>query len=128
MEKQTFEQVVLRYDGATCTGRVYPRRVLENACEDYRRRIAEGRALGPVRDGAIVLRNVAFRVTSMSLEDSGLKATIEFLQNECGKRLARELIEGEAVLTTSGVGTVRDNQVGDDYVLVGLSIVPKEDV
>ena len=122
VEKQVLGVVVMECDKPTCTGRVYPREVVKKALAEYRKKIKEGRAIGPVEDGKVVLRKAAFQVKDVELDGDAMKVVIETLPNGRGAVLADQLLSEKYVLTPTGVGSVYHGRVGKDFVLTGFSV------
>lgn len=125
-EVKVFEQVVLKCDEPTANGRIYPRAVVEKAFEEYQKKVDDHAALGPVYDNHVSLKGASFLVKELKLEGDAAKVVIETLPNERGAELAKMLERKEVVFTPTGVGTVTDGLVGEDYNLRGFSIAYKE--
>lgn len=129
-EKFVYEQVVLKTDEKTVTGRVYPKAVVERALEEFQGAVKERRVFGPIApsDTVVHLRNAAFVVSEVKLEGNEVKAKIETLSSlEAGVQLERNLKLGFVELTPVAVGSVGDGgRVGPDLKFVGFSVRPKE--
>lgn len=126
VEKQTLTTVVLRCDEPTCTGRIYPRSVVEKALAEYQKKIEEGKALGPVVDGQISLRDASFRVLDAKLKGDAVEVMIETLPNGRGAVVADQLLSEKYELTPTGMGSVYHGRVGKDFVLTGFSVSAKD--
>lgn len=128
-EKYVYEQVVLKTDEPTVTGRIYPKEVVEKALKEFQGEVKERRVFGPIgpADTTVHLRNAAFVVSDIKLEGKEVKATIETLSSlEAGVQLERNLKLGHVELTPVSMGTVGEGgRVGADLKFIGFSVRQK---
>jgi hypothetical protein len=128
-EKYVYEQVVLKCDERTVTGRVYPRDIVEKALKEFQGPVKERKVFGPIgpADTTMHLRDAAFVVAKVELEGKEVKATIETLSGlEAGVQLERNLKLGHVELTPVAMGSVSEGgRVGSDLKFIGFSVRPK---
>jgi len=118
-----YRQVVLHADVPTGNGNIYPKEVLRKAVEEY---ASKTRRFGPLRaDGKVALKDIAFEVMDVRMEETKIVAEIDIFDRGVGTAAA--LREKLARLSPVGYGTVRDGRVQDDYILAGFNIAPVED-
>jgi hypothetical protein len=127
---------VMEFDTPNANGRIYPKGVVVRASEEVQGRIKEERFLGcvdPPWDGKVELDKVAHQVTLLKPEENSLKIVVEVLDTPEGERL-RGMVEGafeaqrnhlgaSVRIVSSGVGTVEDGVVQDDYSLMSFGFV-----
>lgn len=124
---KTFKAVVLKCDEPTANGNIYPREVMQAALDKVQSQIEKRQFLGSVEDGRVRLNKASFVVTKAQLEGSALAIEVEPLMSlSRGRGLAQLLESGEVALYPSGMGTVKDGVVQDDYILNGFSVGWKE--
>jgi hypothetical protein len=119
---------VIESDNPTPTGRIYPSNVVEKM---YKKIAAAGPherfgEMGMPESHTVNLSNVAFTYENPFLEDGNLYVDIHILETPKGKEL-KEMV-GDMVFTTAGIGIVdEDNIVQDDYELISINAIPKDD-
>jgi hypothetical protein len=122
-----FTQVVLQCDEPTAGGNIYPREVVQEAVKQLQSRIEKRQFLGPLEGDSVRLNKASFVVTKAELKGPALTIEIEpLVQRSQGRSLALLLESGDAALYPSGMGTVKDGVVQDDYILNGFSVGWKE--
>ena len=86
MDQHTFKLIPL--DQTLSSGRVYPRKVIEEALKEVKHDLSARRLVGEmgvVQDAKIHLNNVSHLVTDLRIEDNVLVADIEFLDTPKGQ-------------------------------------------
>lgn len=69
-----FQGVFQRADTVNENGRIYPRKVLEKAVEDFKRKIDEGRAVGTIEhpaDGKTKAYEISHKITNIYMNENG---------------------------------------------------------
>jgi len=113
-------------------GRVYPCRVLEREIKNYKKLIADNRALGELDhpdDSVINLRNASHIVVDMWWNGKDVMGKIKVLNTPSG-RILKDLINSGVKLGISsrGLGSVKESMSGltevqDDFELICFDIV-----
>ena len=113
-------------------GRVYPCRVLEREVKNYKKLIADNRALGELDhpdDSVINLRNASHIVVDMWWDGKDVMGKIKVLNTPSG-RILKDLINSGVKLGISsrGLGSVKESmngltEVQDDFELICFDIV-----
>ena len=131
--KNTFiEGVFMQAEKQNRNNRIYPKAVLEAACNKYvKEQVEAGRAVGELNhpEGpAINLDKVSHRITELKWEGNNVVGKALILDTPMGK-IVKGLVEGGVKLGVSsrGMGTVerRENKsyVKDDFILNTIDIV-----
>lgn len=123
--------VIQRADTVNQNGRIYPRKILEREVENYKKLIAENRAIGQldhVDDATIELQHVSHIIRDIELKGNVVMGRVEILPTPCGQ-IARALIESGVTIGISSraVGSVRKqgdvDEVQDDLQLICWDLV-----
>lgn len=117
-EKVLFKGVFQKADVVNENGRRYPRRVLEKAIEEFKKRIKEGRAVGTLEhplDGITRLDHVSHKIVGIELKEDGkVVGEFEVLDTAKGKDLKALLEAGVKVgISSRGFGTTKKVRDGD---------------
>ena len=124
--KVVLKGVLQKAETLNQNGRVYPRAILEREVRNYRKFIAEGRALGECDhpDSSVVeLKNVSHIVREAHMDGDICYGEVELLNTPAGKIL-QSLIEAGVTLGISsrGVGSTKNDGdyqvVQDDFQLI----------
>jgi len=123
--------VVQKADELNGNGRIYPKRVLVREIDNYKKLVAERRALGELdhpEDSVINLKNASHLVTDVWWNGGDVMGKVEVLNTPSGNIL-RGLVESGVKLGISsrGLGSVREEQgrslVEDDFQLICFDFV-----
>ena len=92
-------------DAPTINGRVYPRKVMEEAIAGYADTMADRRAWGEIGEDTthVRLSHTSHLITGLRIEGDTIKGDVEVLPTIAGQALA-ELHDAESPLTLSPVG------------------------
>lgn len=114
----------------TANGNVYSQELLEKMANDIQTKLEQGRALGTLgcpQSSGISLADVSHRITRVAMDGGVLEVEIELLDTEMGSKALEMCEQGQASLVATGVGTLNDKrEVQEDYELIAMSVVPKE--
>lgn len=108
---KTNVELIFKADQPTRNGRIYSKKVLERAIEDFNQRAPKFG--GPV-SGALIQRieNVSHETLSLSVEDDGtICAEIRILDTPQGETLQALMSSKIAGFDMKGIGQVNDNVV-----------------
>ena len=135
-ERRRFRAVFQRADVINENGRIYPRRVLEKAVEEFKELIKEGRAVGTLEhpeDGKTKVSDISHKIVDIYMEEDGTVVGIaECLNTSAGKELQALLEAGVKLgVSSRGVGSVKIvekdgrkvEEVQDDFRLEAFDIV-----
>lgn len=123
--------VMQRADAKNGNGRVYPERVLRREIENYKKLVAESRALGELDhpdDSVINLKNASHIVTDIWWDGKDVMGKVKILNTPSGQIL-RNLVESGVKLGISsrGLGSVHEQMgntiVEDDFQLICFDFV-----
>lgn len=123
--------VMQRADAENGNGRIYPRETLEREVENYKRTIAENRAVGELdhpEESVINLKNVSHVVTDIWWNGNDVMGKIKILDTPSG-RIAKDLINSGVTLGISSrsLGSVHESRgktvVEDDLQLICFDLV-----
>jgi hypothetical protein len=123
--------VMQKSDTENGNGRVYGRRVLEREIENYRKVVADRRALGELDhpdDSVVNLKNVSHMVVDLWWKGNDVMGKVKVLDTPSGKIL-RSLVESGVKLGISsrGLGSTRKEAgktiVEDDFQLICFDFV-----
>jgi hypothetical protein len=123
--------IMQRSDTENGNGRVYGRKVLDREIENYKKIVADHRALGELdhpEDSVVNLKNVSHMVTDIWWNGDGVMGKIKVLDTPSGKIL-RSLVESGVKLGISsrGLGSTRKEGgktiVEDDFQLICFDFV-----
>jgi len=112
-------------------GRVYPHKVLTREVENYKKVVAENRAVGELDhpdDSVVNLKNASHMVTDVWMEEKSVMGKIKVLDTPSGNIL-RSLVDSGVQLGISsrGLGSVTEAQgsvtVNDDFQLICFDMV-----
>jgi hypothetical protein len=126
------EGVFMQAEKENRNKRIYPRSVLENACDKYvKEQVKTGRAVGELNhpDGPTInLDKVSHRITELKWQGDDVVGKALILDTPMGK-IVKGLVDGGCKLGVSsrGMGTVENRNaktyVKDDYILSTVDIV-----
>ncbi|MCX7726863.1 MAG: hypothetical protein N2053_08435 [Chitinispirillaceae bacterium] len=135
-DKLTFRGVFQRADTVNENGRVYPRKVLERAVNEFKKKVEEGRAVGTLEhpvDGRTKAFEISHRITNIWISESGEVFGEGIVLNTSRGKELRALLEGGVTIGISsrGYGTVKSvekdgrtiQEVQDDYELETFDVV-----
>jgi len=123
--------ILQRADAKNGNGRVYPRAILEREIANYKKLVAENRALGECDhpdDSVINLKNASHLVTDIWWDGNEVWGKMKILSTPSGNIL-KELIKSGVKLGTSsrGLGSVSESMgrtmVEDDFQLICFDMV-----
>jgi len=123
--------VMQRCDKENGNGRIYGRKVLDREVENYKKIVADRRALGELdhpEDSVVNLKNVSHMVTSVWWDGDSVMGKVKVLDTPSGKIL-RSLVESGVKLGISsrGLGSTRKEGgktiVEDDFQLICFDFV-----
>lgn len=121
---RTFKLIPL--DQTLSSGRVYPRKVIEEALEEVKHDLSARRLVGEmgvVQDSKIHLDNVSHLVTDLRIEDDILVADIEFLDSPKGKFI-QEYMEKKGRITAHPRWKADLRDIGDGkWTVENLTII-----
>lgn len=124
--KLIVQGVIQRADTLNQNGRIYPRDILFREVENYKKLVAERRALGELdhTDESVVnLKNVSHLISDIWTEGSNVMAKIELLTTPMGN-IARTLVESNVKLGISSRALGSVNSRGDaDVVAEDLHLI-----
>jgi len=112
-------------------GRMYPHKVLTREVQNYKKIVAENRAVGELDhpdDSVVNLKNASHMVTDIWMEDKSVMGKIKVLDTPSGNIL-RSLVDSGVQLGISsrGLGSVTEAQgsvtVNDDFQLICFDMV-----
>lgn len=109
-------------------GRIYSQNIISREVDKYtQERISTSRAMGELDhppSPQLNLDRVSHLITDLRMEGISAIGTAKLLDTPCG-RTAQALLEGGVKLGVSsrGVGSLKDDKVGDDYKLICVDIV-----
>lgn len=112
-------------------GRVYPYKVLVREVQNYKKVVAEKRALGELDhpdDSVVNLRNASHLVTDIWMEDKSVMGKIKVLDTPSGQTL-RALVDGgcQMGISSRGLGSVSEGNgsvtVNEDFQLICFDMV-----
>ena len=112
-------------------GRMYPHKVLTREVQNYKKIVAENRAVGELDhpdDSVVNLKNASHMVTDIWMEDKSVMGKIKVLDTPSGNIL-RSLVDSGVQLGISsrGLGAVTEGQgsvtVNDDFQLICFDMV-----
>jgi hypothetical protein len=112
---------VLKLNQPTGTGRIYPDWVVKKAIA-----VAELPMMGTMEfpaDGVISLDRVSHKVEKLDIVGDTLYATVKILNTPLG--IVLDHIKDDVAFRTSGIGTVDENNVVHDLVIVSVAAVNK---
>lgn len=132
-EPMKVKGVLQRAEAKNQNGRVYPKDVLKEEAENYRKdRVKENRALGELDhpDSEVVnLQNASHKVTSMEWNGNDLVGEVQVLTTPSGNIL-QELFRNNVNvgISSRGLGSVKESAdgtliVGDDFELIAFDFV-----
>lgn len=123
--------VMQRANAQNGNGRVYPKKTLEREVENYKKLIAESRALGELDhpdDSVINLKNVSHMVKDIWWDGDNVMGKIQILETPSGK-IAKDLVNSGVTLGISSraLGSVREQNgatmVEEDLQLICFDLV-----
>ena len=135
-QRRRFKAVFQKADVINENGRIYPRRVLEKAIEEFKELIKEGRAVGTLEhpaDGKTRVSDISHKIVDIYMEEDGTVVGVaECLNTSAGRELQALLEAGVKVgISSRGVGSVKVverngrkvEEVQDDYRIEAFDIV-----
>ena len=120
-----------KFDEKNGNGRVYPEETLRREVENYKRVIADRRALGELDhpdDSVVNLRNVSHLVTDIWIDGNRVMGKLEVLPTPSGEILKGLVSAGVKIgISSRGLGSVRESRgvttVNEDFQLICFDIV-----
>jgi len=119
--------IIQKADTRNQNGRIYPRRVLERAVQDYQKLVEERRSTGelnhPSDSSSIDLERVCHVITNLSMEGNVVYGTLEILDTlPCGN-ITKALVEAgiKIGISSRGLGTVEKQ--GEDLIVQDFQII-----
>lgn len=130
--KYVIEGIFMQSEKKNRNGRVYPRQVLESACNKYvKEQVSKGRAVGELGhpdSPTINLDRVSHKITELNWDGDNVMGKAEILETPMGQ-IVRGLMDGEVQLgvSTRGMGSLQEKGgrtvVGSDFILSTVDIV-----
>lgn len=123
--------VMQRADKENGNGRVYGRRVLEREIENYKKIVADRRALGELdhpEDSVVNLKNASHLVTEIWWKDDAVMGKVQVLNTPSGQILRSLVKDGVKLgISSRGLGSTRRDSgltiVEDDFQLICFDFV-----
>lgn len=132
VKKYVIEGIFAQAEAKNRNGRVYPKKVLESACNKYQKeQVKTGRAVGELGhpdSPTINLDRVSHKITELNWDGNNVMGKAEILETPMGK-IVRGLMDGEVQLgvSTRGMGSLQQEKgktvVNDDFILSTVDIV-----
>lgn len=131
-KKYVIEGIFMQAEKKNRNGRVYPRTVLESACDKYQtEQVSKGRAVGELGhpdSPSINLDRVSHKITELRWDGDNVVGKAEILETPMGQ-IVKGLMDGEVQLgvSTRGMGSLKQSgnktTVSDDFILSTVDIV-----
>ncbi len=112
-------------------GRVYPKRILENAVAEYKTLIMEHRALGELNhptSPSVNPERACIKITELNWNGDNVYGKAKVLKTKCGETVAALLNDGVRLgVSTRGLGSLNKDGgrtlVEDDYSIQAIDVV-----
>ena len=127
------KSIILRADTPTANGNIYPKQLLERIVRDSQPLIVNKRMFGVVGmppEDHVNLEDVSHIVTKLEMVGNDMVGEVEIVEGTYAGNIILDLLNGggEFVLRPSGIASkLKDDIVSDDYTLISINIVRKED-
>ena len=123
--------VMQKSDTENGNGRIYGRRILEREIENYKKIVADRRALGELdhpEDSVINLKNVSHMITDIWWNNENVMGKVQVLNTPSGNILRSLVKDGVKLgISSRGLGSIRKENgkslVEDDFQLICFDFV-----